>query len=55
MNDNKTVASCEACGLSDVPLRTVNAGGYRVDLCEPCAGALKFPEGNDVEEAMDHV
>jgi len=50
MSGKDTQASCEACGLSGVPLRTVNAGGYRVDLCEPCAGALKFPEANDAEE-----
>jgi len=53
MNDNETMASCEACGLSGVPLRTVDAGGYRVDLCEPCAGALKFPEGDDVRTTME--
>jgi len=53
MPNTDTQASCEACGLSGVPLRTVNAGGYRVDLCEPCAGALKFPEGDDVGTAME--
>jgi len=50
MSDDETVASCESCGLSDVEIRTVDVHGYRVDLCEACAGALKFPEGNDAEE-----